>query len=363
MGLQTRGLCYAARGLARRDFGDVAATGACSGSAITLLLGIDVGGTKTALALGSADGQLKARFRRPTKLSGDPIDDLREMADDARRLVEQAGARLTDVAAVGVAVPGPLDVKAGLVLNPPNLAGWDRAPVRQILQESLGVPVHLENDANAAALAEWRFGAGRGFRHMVYLTMSTGLGGGLVLGGRLHGGVASSAGEVGHVPLVWDGEPCACGLRGCLEAYIGGASWIRRLQAETPAESRVAALAGGVQHARPEHVVEAAREGDAYALAELDRYNDYLARALVQLTFVLAPEVFVLGTIPTAAGEELCLGPVRERVRAHTWGFLNENLRILPAALGDDLPYYAGWVVAGEALGYFDEFNESSGED
>src|SRR5262249_6509691 len=159
------------------------------------------------------------------------------------------------VAGVGVSMPSPLDVETGVVLNPPNLPSWDGLPVRSLVAEGLGRPVALENDANAAALAEWRFGAGRGCSDLVFLTMSGGVGGGLVLGGRLVRGVESSAGEVGHIPVEWEGEPCSCGLRGCLEAYTGGASWTRRLARLTPAASGVAKHAGGAEHARPEHVV------------------------------------------------------------------------------------------------------------
>jgi glucokinase len=218
--------------------------------------------------------------------------------------------------------------------------------VRGILEEALGCRVHVENDANAAALAEWRHGAGRGASHLVYLTMSTGVGGGLVLDGRLYRGKAGSAGEVGHMTVEEGGDLCGCGRRGCLEAYCGGASWMQRLRALTPATSRVAALAGGRENARPEHVVAAAREGDDFAKTELDRYNRYLSRGLVNLAFALAPEVVILGTIPTAAGEALCLQPVREQVAADLWPILAEGLRIVPAALGDKLPYYAGVCVA-----------------
>jgi glucokinase len=151
------------------------------------------------------------------------------------------------------------------------------------------------------------------------------------------------------VPVEWEGEPCACGRRGCLEAYVGGAAWTRRLRRVTPAQGRVAALAGGREDVTPEHVVAAAREGDRFALGELERFNDYLARGLIVLGFLLAPEAIVLGTIPTAAGETLCLGPVRERVRGRLWPGLAERLRILPAALGAELPYYAGLCAALEA--------------
>jgi glucokinase len=314
------------------------------------LLGIDIGGTKIEFSLGDETGKIHRRLRRATQPSGQPEADLRRIADEARHLVGAAGAPLDQLAAVGASVPGPLDLEAGLVLNPPNLPSWDRAPVRDVLAEELGCPVFLENDANAGALAEWHFGAGQGFSHLVYLTMSTGVGGGLILGGRVHRGVSAGAGEVGHMLVERNGERCGCGLRGCLEAYIGGACWTRRLRQITPASSRVATLAGGAENAAPEQVVEAAREGDEFALAEMNRFNDYLAQALVNLTFLLAPEVFVLGTIAVAAGEELCFAPVRERVAARTWLTHSRELKIVPAALGNQLADYAGVSVAMEGL-------------
>ncbi|MGH0037715.1 MAG: ROK family protein [Myxococcota bacterium] len=306
------------------------------------ILGIDLGGTKIAYALGDARGGLHARHRRPTEPSGSPERDLARMIDDARTLVSEAGLAPGELAAVGLSVPGPIDLERGTLVNPPNLPGWGDVPIREAMESALGCPAHLENDANAAALAEWHFGAGQGSRHMVYLTMSTGVGGGLVLNGRIYRGVGVSAGEIGHIPIEWEGLPCACGQRGCLEAYVGGGSWIRRLAQRTPADSLVAELAGGPERARPEQVVEAARQGDAFALSEMARFNDYLARAIVFLGFTLAPEMVVLGTIAVAAGEELCLEPVRRQVRAHSWPLVAEHMAIRPASLGGDLPYRAG---------------------
>jgi glucokinase len=272
--------------------------------------------------------------------------DLRLIEARCRALLEGRGLRLAQVDGVGVSLPSPLDIERGVVLNPPNLPSWHDTPVRSLLAEALGRPVAIENDANAAALAEWRFGAGRGCDDLVFLTMSTGIGGGLVLGGRLVRGVASSAGELGHMPVEWEGERCSCGLRGCLEAYAGGAAWTRRLAATTPPDSGVARHAGAPEAARPEHVVAAAREGDRFALAELARFNDYLTRGLVLVAFALAPQRIVLGTIPTAAGEALCLEPVRERFRRHVWPFLAERIEIVAAGLGRDLAAHAGIVVA-----------------
>lgn len=316
----------------------------------TALVGVDIGATKIAIGVGDAGGAIRVRRRRPTDPTGRPADDLARLADDVRAAVAAAGLALAEVAAVGLTAPGPLDAERGVVLLPPNLPGWRDVPIVALLREALGVPVFLENDANAAALAEWHFGAGRGLRHLVYLTMSTGVGGGLILDGRLYRGVLGSAGEIGHVPVEWEGEPCACGQRGCLEAYAGGAAWARRLRAHAPEEGRVVALAGGRDQVTPVHVVAAAREGDGYARAELARWCDYVARGITTVVMALAPEAVVLGTIAVAAGEELAFAPIRERVRAHVWPHLAEALRILPAALGRDQPLLAGLSVAVEAL-------------
>jgi glucokinase len=321
------------------------------GFRIGLLLGIDIGGSKVALALGDAQGRMRARMRRPTEPSGDARADLARIAADARRLLSEAGVAASGLDAVGVSAPGPVDASRGELVHPPNLPGWGTVPVRALLHEALGAPVRVENDANAAALAEWRYGAGRGFEDLAYLTMSTGVGGGLVLGGRLHAGLRGNAGEIGHLPVEWDGEPCACGLRGCLEAYVGGAAWTRRLRRIAPQPGRVAELAGGRERATPRELVAAAREGDAFALAEMARWNDYLARGIVALIFVLAPQAVILGTIASSAGEALCFAPLRERVAARVWPLLGRGLAILPSGLGDSLPDHAGLAVALHASG------------
>lgn len=312
------------------------------------LFGIDLGGTKIAYAVGGEDGHPRREHRRPTEPSGDPRADVARIAYDVAALAREEGLRPADLAAVGVSVPGPFDPDTGTVLRPPNLPGWDAVPLRAWLEEALGVPIHLENDANAAALAEWRFGAGQGARHLIYLTMSTGVGGGLILDGRLYRGVHAGAGELGHVSLEWEGEPCGCGLRGCAEAYLGGRCLESRLRRITPAESQVAKLAGGPEHVTPVELVAAAHAGDAFALGEMARWNDYLSRLLSITVFALAPEVIVLGTIAVAAGEKLCFEPVRRLVAQHTWPHVAGDLRIVPAALGDRLPAHSGLAVAAE---------------
>jgi glucokinase len=315
-----------------------------------LSLGIDIGGTKLALALGDDEGRIVARRRRATAPTGAPDRDVEAIVADARALLAEAGVAASDLAMVGISAPGPLDQAQGRVLGAPNLPGWHDVPLVRLVREALRVPVHMENDADAAALAEWRFGAGRGRRDLVYLTMSTGVGGGIILDGALHRGAGGRAGEVGHLPVVWDGEPCACGLRGCLEAYVGGRAWMRRLREVVPESSSAVRLAGGRTKLLPEHVVAAAGQGDPFACAEMQRFVDYLARGIVALAFVLAPQLVVLGTIPTAAGETLCLAPLRRAVESRLWPAIASDLEILPAALGEEGPYLAGLCAASQGL-------------
>ncbi len=313
-------------------------------------LGIDIGGSKVALAVAGADGRLRASRRLPAPQRASWREDLAWLAGEVRALLADCGLGTADLASAGVAAPGPMDAARERLLRPPNLPHWDAVPLRAWLAEALRLPVFVENDANAAALAEWHYGAGRGAQDLVYLTLSTGVGGGIIAGGRLQRGARGSAGEFGHLPAEWQGEACACGLRGCFEAYLGGAAWSRRLARLAPDASLVLALAGQRDALRPEHVLAAAARGDAFARAELARWNHYLARLLVQVTFALDPERIVLGTIASAAGEALCLGPVRQALRAALWPPLR-GIEVCASGLGAELPARAGLAVAlaGEA--------------
>jgi glucokinase len=290
------------------------------------------------------------RFRRPIEASGDARLDVARIAEDARQLLVTAGVDPSRVEAIGISAPGPVDVRKGEVVEPPNLPGWGRVPLVAWLESELGGPVAIENDANAAALAEWRFGAGRGHRDVVYLTMSTGVGGGLILDGRLYRGPRGNAGELGHILLEAGGRRCACGLEGCFEAYAGGAAWAKRLCEVTPADSAAAELAGGPERVTAKHLVAAARAGDAFALEEFARWREYVARGIVTIAFAFAPERIVLGTIAVAAGEELCFAPLRARVHDLVWPTIADGLEIVPAGLGDRLAELAGLCAALEAV-------------
>ncbi len=313
-----------------------------------LFLGIDIGGTKRVVVVGDHTGRPLEQIRKPMEDSGNWRADLACLVEDGRALLAKWETETGEtLARVGVSVPGPADTKRGVLLNPPNLKNWHNAPVGAALQAAFEVEVRVENDANAAALAEHEFGAGRGAQNMVYLTMSTGIGAGIISDGELLRGAFGAAGEVGHMPIESPGESCRCGLTGCLEAYVGGNAWRTRLQACTPESSSVFERASGDREAiRPEHLVAAAKEGDAFACGEFDRWLDYLARGLVPVIMLLEPDRIVLGTIATAAGESLCFAPLRERVAGRLWPHQRERLSIVPAMLGDDLPARAGLAVA-----------------
>jgi len=286
------------------------------------------------------------------RFSGDWRRDLAGMIDEARGLLREAsesggeGSRPLEV--IGVSAPGPVDLRTGTLRNPPNLPGWRDVPLVEVLSETFSVPVRIENDANAAALAEHRFGAGRGATDIVFLTMSTGIGGGVLCGGRLVRGARGFAGELGHVPVVPSGRRCHCGLRGCLEAYVGGQGWAERLRRVVPRSGRIFELASGDRSKiGPEVLLAAAREGDTLALSELSRWLDLLAAGLVPVVMAFDPERIVLGTIAVAAGEALCFGPLRERLATRLWPHQAESLEIVPALLGDALPEQAALAVAG----------------
>jgi glucokinase len=197
-----------------------------------MCVGIDLGGTYIKLALLDRDLRLCGTLRRPTPADRGPEGVIEAIVSAARELMEREGSSDDQVAGVGIGSPGPLDLAEGMVLGMPNIPGFDHVPLRNRVEEGLGLPAVLENDANAAALGEFLVGRGRDVRHMVMLTLGTGVGSGIVIDGRLLHGAHGVGAELGHLIVEADGEPCGCGQRGCLERYASAtylAEYARRL--------------------------------------------------------------------------------------------------------------------------------------
>lgn len=309
--------------------------------------GIDLGGTKI-LSVVLDDGlRVAGCDQRPTDAERGPAAVIASMVVSLRAAA--AGER---IAAAGVSAPGPCDPERGIVTTPPNLPGWHNVPVAALVSAALGVPVWLENDANAAALAEQRLGAGRGARNVVLVAIGTALGGGLVLDGRLYHGASGAAGEIGHIRVIEDGPVCGCGRRGCLEALVSGSA-LGRIAAAIAAREADGILAGLARASGqpPDALVleRAADAGDASAEAAIRQAGLYLGSGLATIVNVFNPEVIVIGGSIRKLGQRF-LGPAHAVVREEAFPQNVGDVRIVEAELGDNAPAIGAAVIAAEKL-------------
>jgi len=243
----------------------------------------------------------------------------------------------SQISAIGISCGGPLDTKTGIVYSPPNLPDWDAVPLKKILTTEFQVPTVIENDANASAYAEWKFGGGQGYDEVVFMTMSTGIGAGIVSKGQIYHGASDCAGEVGHQILIPNGPLCGCGNRGCLEAICSGPAIARRAQEaiQKQPETEMLKLADGkITAVKSEHVVAAAQNGDLLALDLIHQTAFYMGWGIANLVNIVNPEVVLIGTIAVAAGD-LLLDPIRRTVQQMAMTRPAQTVRILPAKLGD----------------------------
>ena len=273
----------------------------------TNLLGIDIGGTKCAVIYGiDHDGQIeiadKVRFD-----TTDVDTTLSTILQELKGLCAKHGLNASNTQGVGISCGGPLDSRRGVVMSPPNLPGWDNIPIVQLVQDACGIPAVLQNDANACAVAEWKYGAGRGTRNMVFLTFGTGLGAGLVLDGKLYSGTNDNAGELGHIRLSEFG-PVGYGKAGSVEGFASGGG-IAQLAASAVKEKlmmggKVAWCPDGdLAGISARTVAEAAKAGDELAKSVYCTSATYLGKALAMVIDLLNPEVIVIGSIFVRAEE------------------------------------------------------------
>lgn len=308
-----------------------------------LVVGVDLGGTKIAGAMVDERGRLLAQREVPTEAEGGRDHVIERIVGLIRQV---AGESRTPPRAIGIGAPAPLSPSLGIIWEAPNLPGWEDVPLRQILTERVGLPVTLENDARAAALAEHRVGAGRGVDDMLFIAVGTGIGGALVIGGRLHRGATETAGEIGHMVMVPDGPLCGCGNRGCLEQFSAGPA-IERRAVELVRSGMRSELSGlPLESITGEDVARAAGRGDEVGIRAFNEAGAWLGTAIASVANLVNPGLVVIGGGVGEAGE-LLLQPAREAAQAHTLERAFETLRIVPAALGNE----AG--ILGAALSAF----------
>ena len=325
-------------------------------------LGIDIGGTKCAVILGacsregegaSVEGekpQVLARREIATIKDGGYESTLNRLYEEADAVLSAQGASAKELCGIGISCGGPLDSKTGYILSPPNLPGWDEVPVTKLVRERFDVPCALQNDANACALAEWRWGAARGTEHAVFLTFGTGMGAGLILNGALYEGASGLAGEVGHLRLAETG-PVGFGKAGSFEGFCSGGGIVEILktllleewqQGHRPA---VCPDREGLSDLSTKKAAQFAAEGDALCLEAFRISAARLGQGLSLLIDVLNPEVIVIGSV-YARARELFEDTMRKVIREEALAASRDACRIVPAELGDAIGDYAALSVA-----------------
>jgi glucokinase len=316
---------------------------------MSTLAGFDIGGTKCAVVLGRLAGEgVELIGKRSFPTPAPPDAAMQQLMDTLEEMLREHGVE--DLGAIGISCGGPLDSRRGLVLSPPNLPGWVNMDVVTPTRERFGVPVGLQNDANAGALAEWLWGAGRGFDNIIFLTMGTGMGAGLILNGQLYAGTSDMGGEVGHIRLSEDG-PVGFGKAGSFEGWCSGGGIARLAQARAEA-----ALAEGrpplycqtlddLPNVTAESVAAVAHEGDPLALEVWETVAHYLGHGLATLVDVLNPQRVIIGSI--YGRQRDLLEPVAMRVlREEAIPYSLEVCEVVPAGLGERIGDLASLSIA-----------------
>lgn len=300
-----------------------------------LVWAIDLGGTNTKLGVVDDEGRILSHASFPTRPDRGGESWAEEAVACLRSLTAQAGVGEDELAGIGVGAPGPLDVRRGVLTNPvPNLPGWQGFPVCAALTRRTGLPAALDNDANAAALAEQWLGVGRGVDNLIVLTLGTGVGSGIIADGRLLHGHNDNAGELGHLSINFRGPRCeACGNRGCLELYASAGALVRLVRRRLRRGDRVL---GGLRPLTARAIFDAAQAGDAVALEALAEVGRYLGYAIASLVHALNPEMVVIAGGMAGAAEHL-LPAAREVVRERTYPDLQQGLRLEPSPLGETM--------------------------
>jgi glucokinase len=311
-------------------------------------LGIDIGGTKCAVTAARENMEILDKIVFPTETHKGPGHAIDLLLKSAATITERFG--LQGLQSIGISCGGPLDSKKGLVQSPPNLPGWDNIQIVQMFVDAFHVPAFLQNDANACALAEWKFGAGKGVNNMIFLTFGTGMGAGIIIDGRLYSGTNDLAGEVGHIRLADEG-PEAYGKRGSFEGFCSGtgiALLAKSLISEKLSAGETISFCSSADDAgkiTTKEIAEAAARGDKTAIEIFEISGKYLGKGLAILIDILNPELIVIGSVYARCRqfiEPACLKVIEQEAL----GPSRSVCRVVPAVLGEQVGDYASLSVA-----------------
>lgn len=318
------------------------------------IIGIDVGGTKCAVILGllTNNGEIRVLDKLVYNTADHVTPDkmLPQLQNGITEILKKNILMAKDIASIGISCGGPLDSKKGMVLSPPNLPGWDKVHIVEFFENQFSIPTAVQNDANACALAEWKFGAGRGTQNMIFLTFGTGLGAGLILDGKLYSGTNDNAGEVGHIRLDKFG-PVGYGKAGSFEGFCsgGGIAQLARIRAlekfQMGEKVTFCKSISDLQSVTAQQVAEAANNGDTLALGVFETCGTYLGKGLSVLIDILNPECIVLGSIYVRASH-LLMPSLEKALEYESLPLARKVCRIVPAELDERIGDIASLSVA-----------------
>jgi len=318
------------------------------------ILGIDIGGTKCAIVTGNTDtnGQIEIRSKVvfPTETAKGFNHTFQNICINIESEIAKTGLTPKDIAAIGISCGGPLDSKKGIIMSPPNLPGWDNIPIVDLIENRFHVKTSVQNDANACTLAEWKYGAGKGYNNVIFLTFGTGMGAGLILDGKLYAGTNDMAGEVGHIRLERTG-PVGYGKAGSFEGFCSGggiAQLARTLTLEKLQMGESVSFCNSItciDSIDAKLVAEAAFKGDSLAIEIYRLCGHYLGTALSVIIDILNPEVIILGSI-YCRSQELIEPAMRSVIEREALNHSRNVCKIVPAALNEKIGDYAALSVA-----------------
>lgn len=306
-----------------------------------LYIGVDLGGTNLRCAVIDKKHEIISRFERPTEAFNGHEAVIGKIVDGVENVIQQAGCKPTQIAGVGIGVPGPINQREGVVYSTPNMPGWNNVPLADIVKARTGLATFIENDANCAGWGEFVAGAGVEYRHMLMVTLGTGIGGAIIMDGKLHIGRDGAAGELGHVCIEMNGRQCGCGAKGCVEAYASASSVVRRFR-ELLIDDWVSPLAQNGDTVTSRDIFDAAQQGDPVAMHIVKQTGEYLGVMAASMAELLNPEVCVISGGMIQAGDAL-FNPIR-KICLNRNNHPGRTMSIVPACLGGN----AGLVGAAD---------------